>query len=218
MEQQSAASVEPYVERFGRALLALDRMTARGILKHPAIRLAPIDRIDRIVVPALEQIGTKWEQGDIALSQVYLGGKLCEELVDLILPPADPARRDQPKIAIAVLEDVHLLGKRIVYMTLRASGFELLDYGPVQIPDLVTKVKNDHIKILLISTLMLPSALRIKEAGEQLRRAAPGIRIIVGGAPFRFDKELWKEVGADAVAMTAQDTVRLVKKFMGEQS
>ena len=68
------------------------------------------------LVPVLEEIGTGWENGTYALSQVYMSGRICEELVDLILPPTDVMRRTQPKIAIATLEDYHMLGKRIVYL------------------------------------------------------------------------------------------------------
>ena len=51
------------------------------------------------------------------------------ELVDTILPPADPSRTDLPPMAIAVLEDYHLLGLRVVYSALRASGYALQNYG-----------------------------------------------------------------------------------------
>jgi methanogenic corrinoid protein MtbC1 len=138
-----------------------------------------------------------------------MSGRICEELVDQLLPPASPNRKHQPKTAIAVLEDYHLLGKRIVYSTLRASGFELLDYGQQEVNGLAAQVQRDQIEILLISTLMLPSALRVKKVREKL--AAYPVKIVVGGAPFRFDQQLWKEVGADATSPTASGIVPLLK-------
>ena len=114
-------------------------------------------------------------------------------------------------MAIAVLEDYHLLGKRIVYSTLRASGFELLDYGRMDLEELANQAQEDSVEILLISTLMLCSALRVKD----LRGRLPGMKIVVGGAPFRFDDQLWKEVGADATSATASGAVSIITALAG---
>ena len=38
-------------------------------------------------------------------------------------------------------------------------------------------------------------------------------KIIVGGAPFRFDSRLWEEVGADAVGIFASEAPGLVDKL-----
>ncbi len=65
-------------------------------------------------------------------------------------------------MAIAVLDDYQPLGKRMVYSVLRASGYELKDYGTVDGDVLVSRVVRDDIVVSLISALMLPSALYIK--------------------------------------------------------
>ncbi len=193
-------------------LLAFDRVAASSLLKSLSRELPPRDLIDRIVVPVLESIGRGWEKGAVALSQVYISGIFIEKFIDSIMPPADPSRIGRPRMAIAVLEDHHFLGKRIVYAHLRASGYELKDYGGVTVDSLVDLVKRDGIKILLISVLMLPSALRIHEVRARLRAEGLETRILVGGAPFRFDEKLWREVGADGMAETADDGVALVRR------
>lgn len=81
----------------------------------------------------------------LALSQVYMSGRFCEELVEEVLPPSDPDRKHQPRSAIAVLNDFHLLGKRIVYAMLRASGFELFDYGRLDVEGLVQRALEDRV-------------------------------------------------------------------------
>ena len=179
---------------FERSLLSLERLAARSILTAPGG--SPLEIVEGLIVPVLEKIGADWEKGEVALSQVYMAGRMCEELVDELLPSNDSFRKN-PVMAIAVLEDFHMLGKRIVYSALRSSGFHLLDYGQMRINDLVERVKRDGIKILLISTLMLPSALRVREVREGCRQAGMDVKIVVGGAPFRFDDLLWKEVHAD---------------------
>ena len=117
-------------------------------------------------------------------------------------------------MAIAVLEDYHLLGKQMVHSALQASGYDLLDYGRMDLEELVTKVRDDGIEILLVSTLMLRSALRIETLSERLREEGLQLTLVVGGAPFRFDQELWKKVGADAMALNTAGALQTVRRLL----
>ncbi len=200
---------------FQQALLSIDRVRVKKLLMQSMEVLPAFEIIEKMIFPALERIGEYWENGKIALSQVFMSGRICEEVVDTLLPPGAPERKEQPKMAVAVFEDHHVMGKRIVYSMLRASGFELLDYGRVETKSLIQRTKDDSVEVLLLSTLMLPSALRIKEVRERLNS---DVKIVVGGAPFRFDEQLWQEVGADAMGKSASDAVKIVSQITGELS
>jgi methanogenic corrinoid protein MtbC1 len=84
--------------------------------------------------------------------------------------------------------------------------------GGLSIDKLVEAVQRDNIKILLLSVLMLPSALHIKDLKQKLNDS--DVKIVVGGAPFRFDNQLWKEVGADACGDNVNDAVQIIHKMM----
>lgn len=202
--------------RFLEALLAMDRIGARAILEAAQGDGLPFSAIERLIVPVLTRIGADWEQGSVSLSQVYMSGRICEDLVEDILPGEDPRRFPRPRTAIAVLEDHHLLGKRIVSASLRAAGFLPTDYGHgVRAEELVRRVQEDGIEVLLISTLMLRSALRVKDVTAALRAAGRPVHVAVGGAPFLLDGELWKEVGADEMGRTASDALAIVRRLAG---
>lgn len=205
-----------WIVSFRAALETLDRLGAESVVNQALAHLTPILVVDQIVVPALEQIGLAWEQGDIALSQVYMSGRICEELVEQVLPPSDPDRKHQPRSAIVVLSDYHMLGKRIVYSQMRASGFELFDYGRMDVDELVERVLADNIRVLLISVLMLPSALKVGQVCTRLKAAGLPVKVVVGGAPFLFDDKLWSEVGADAMGRNAAEAVTIVERWMRE--
>ncbi|HKJ97376.1 MAG TPA: cobalamin-dependent protein [Desulfotignum sp.] len=202
------------VDDFTRALLDVDRLAAKQILQKRGHDTAPIKFAEDVVLPALERIGTGWQEGTFALSQVYMAGRICEDLIDEILPPEDPDRKNQPRMAICILSDHHKLGKIMVYSFLRASGFDLSDYGVMEVDDLVEQVQKDNIDILLISVLMLPSALKIRTVKQKLDRLGCDVKLIAGGAPFRFDDQLWKTVGADAMCRDASDAVSVIEKIM----
>lgn len=216
MEGDSFYSNE-YINDFERSLLQVDRIAIKKFLVSPRDGASPLQRVEGLVIPALERIGQKWTTGEVSLSQVYMSGRICEEMVDLVLPPADPVRRNFPPMAIAVLEDYHILGKRIVYSCLRASGYELFNYPRMSVSELVHRVVQDKIEILLISVLMLPSALRVKDLRAGLEQVGWSVKIGVGGAPFRFDEDLWREVGADAVGHSASDAVAMIQSFLGDR-
>jgi methanogenic corrinoid protein MtbC1 len=203
-----------YAKEFERALLSLDKQRTEAIIRKAANEQTPMVVASKLVTSSLQRIGEMWEEGKVALSQVYMSGIICEEIIDNLLPPSSPLRIDQPKMAIAVFEDYHLLGKRIIYSTLRASGFELIDLGGGMKTDQLERiVKDEDIKILLLSVLMLPSALRIKDLRKRLPVA--DVKVIVGGAPFRFDQNLWLEVGADAYGKDSSEALEIVTALTG---
>lgn len=200
-------------EEFVEALLSLDRIRANEIVDRMGPDSNPVHVIESLIGPALDRIGGDWERGKAALSQVYISGKICEELVDRLLPPGNPGRKNQPRMAIAVLDDYHMLGKRIVYSVIRSGGYELADFGRQDREGLVKKTLDSGVEVLLISTLMLPSALDVKNVRNSLDASGKKVTIVVGGAPFRFDRELWREVGADHAGMTAADALEIVGRI-----
>jgi len=202
-------------ERFVQALLTLNRLAAKRIVAEVSGALTPLEIAEGMIVQALERIGEGWQRGDVALSQVYMSGRVCEELMDNLLPPGAPDRKNRPPMAIATLEDYHLLGKRIVYSVLRAEGFDLKDYGRVTVDEAVRRAGEDRLRILLISTLMLPSALHVRDLVLRLKSACPDVKVVVGGAPFLFDPELWREVHADAMGRSASDAAGIIERIMG---
>lgn len=204
------------------ALLALDRLRATALLQSALRDAAPLAVIEGLVRPALEEIGDLWDRGECALSQVYMSGRICEALLDQLLggltspsAQASAAGDGAARVAIVVLEDYHLLGKQIVRTVLRASGQPVEDYGRQLVEPLVERVCADAIDVLLVSTLMLPAALRVEALMARLKQDSPATRVVVGGAPYRFDDRLWRDVGADAVGHNAGEVVGIVERLAG---
>ncbi len=103
----------------------------------------------------------------------------------------------------------------MVFSMLQANGYQLSDYGAgITVDELASKAKEDNIEILLVSTLMLNAALRVKDLVDMLSLGEKRVKVIVGGAPFRFDPQLWREVGADAMGKSASEAPRAVAKII----
>ncbi len=198
-------------------LLAVDRIGFSEIGTRLSSEHSPLFFAEKILVPALGNIGNAWEAGACSLSQVYMSGRLSEDLINKILPAAGSGEDDEskPSIGIAILNDHHFLGKRLVASVLRSSGIQMMDYGATGVSELAEAALRDKLDILLVSTLMLPSALDVRDLVVALRKNGATTKVVVGGAPFLMDKNLWQEVGADAMGRTASDAIGIVGNLTG---
>lgn len=205
------------LQRFNQALLGLDRAELKRLADEARATATPEEVVEALVTPALESLGLAWEQGSAALSQLYMGGRLCEELVRAILPAHVAPSDEKPRVAIATLEDYHLPGKRLVYSALVGAGFAVIDYGRGSADELAERASADGIDILLVSTLMLPAALRVSALREALDRRGSSVRLVVGGAPFRLDPRLAREVGADAMGTNSAQAIEIVRRLLEDR-
>ena len=210
------AATDTNITGMVEALCHIDRVQARKILAKAIEGLSPDEAkplIEKILVEALEELGRLWETGSVAISQIYMGGIITEALIQHYFKDEAPAPGVQePQIGIVVLEDQHTLGKKLVSLMVKAQGYALIDLGQgLTAQEIAGKVEQHQIKILLVSCLMYPAALQVKKL-----KALVGdtVQVIVGGAPFRLDPELWKIVGADAYGANAGDALRIIREVM----
>lgn len=208
--------IDRYLHEFETALIDMDRDRARRIFMLGVESDGPIPLLENLVSPVLDHIGSLWESGRLALSQVYLAGRICEDFALTVLPAGSHERHRDPSIALAVFEDYHTLGKRMVHAVLRAEGYAVSDWGQVDRATALELLRAEGVEILLLSCLMLSSALRIAQLHDAIESEGLAIKLVVGGAPFRLDPDLWREVGADAMGSTASQVTDLVKSFTGE--
>ncbi|HSV42182.1 MAG TPA: cobalamin-dependent protein [Methanomassiliicoccales archaeon] len=181
-------------------LLENDREGAERLMSIILKDTPPMECIDSIIAPALGHLGSQWEAGEVAMSQIYQSSKICDEMVKKIFSSTGKIRRASPVVAVACLEDHHMLGIKVVRLAVRAAGYEVIDYGHISAERLAERVRDDKVEYLLISALMLRSALRVQKVRDELTREGCRVTIIVGGAPFRFDEMLAGSVHADFTA------------------
>lgn len=198
------------------ALLASDRVGCEQVLKQALITMSPLQCAELLYGPALHDIGEAWTRGEVALAQLYVCGRISEQQIQDLLPHSVRVQEKPLRLGIAVLADHHNLGKKIVVSILRAAGYAVQDYGSGLTPaDLAARARADDLQALLVSALMLPSALQVKELTALL--ADHPMKVFVGGAPFLFDRQLWQQVGADAMGANAASALALLDDLAQEQ-
>ena len=205
------------IDRFTQALLSINHAEALATIRSFQGREDfNFSVMEAVALPALERIGDDWQKGLISLSQVYMSGRICEQLLDLVAVPNTAPTDIRPIMAIAVFEDHHQLGKRIVASVLRAAGYPLQDWGAgLSREDILARIAEAPVDILFLSTLMLHSALHMRPLIDALREKGNPVKIAVGGAPFRIDETLWQEVGADGTGKTGHDALLIAEAWKG---
>lgn len=202
-------AIASLVDQAEQAFLAVDLPAAREVLEGAAAEMGARGALEAVLVPALDRVGERWGAGEVSLSQVYMAGRYAEALLAELLPREEPGA-GALRVGVAVLEDQHLLGKRMVMAHLRAAGLAPLDLGDgVSAAVLAARAIEARVEVLLVSTLMLRAALAVRELIALLRAGGSAARVVVGGAPFRLDPLLWRSTGADACGLAASDAPRL---------
>jgi methylmalonyl-CoA mutase cobalamin-binding domain/chain len=112
--------------------------------------------------------------------------------------------------------DMHSVGKNIVAMMLRTSGFEVHDLGvDVKSAAFVSRAREMKADIIALSSLMTTTRPYQREVIEELESLGlrEGFKVIVGGGPVN---EAWaEEIKADGYGKDAVEAVETVRKLMG---
>ena len=118
--------------------------------------------------------------------------------------------------------DLHALGKRIVIGCLKAHLIEAIDLGVSVPPErFVDEAVAPQADVIGISAMMVHTArgkngcLKVRQILRE-RRLEDRIKIIVGGAAYRFDPHLYKAVNADAWAEDGLAAGKIVLELIKE--
>lgn len=206
---QAAFSLEEAVRRGLRA--EAERAARERLAKGEA----PMDLVEKRLLPALTQVGDGYEAGTLFLPQLLMSAEAAQgafALVQQALGEKSTGMRRQGRIALATVEgDIHDIGKNIVKVLLESYGFEVLDLGKNVRPEQVlAAVQAEKLHMVGLSALMTTTVPAMERTIALLRREAPDCRVVVGGAVLT--PELAAAIGAHAYARDAMDTVRFARE------
>ncbi|MFC1931600.1 B12-binding domain-containing protein [Chloroflexota bacterium] len=158
----------------------------------------------------------RFDSGECFLPHLVLAGDAMVA-ASKVLEAAIPKDTLQEKkvIVIGTVEaDLHSVGKNIVAMMLRASGFEVHDLGvDVKAGAFISKANDTNADIIAVSSLLTTTRPYQREIIEELE--SKGLRnkfkVIVGGGPIT--REWAEEIGADGYGADALEGVEIAKKM-----
>jgi methylmalonyl-CoA mutase cobalamin-binding domain/chain len=108
------------------------------------------------------------------------------------------------------------VGKNIVAMMLRTSGFEVHDLGvDVKASTFIARARETNADIIGLSSLMTTTRPYQREVIEELESVGlrDRFKVIVGGGPVT--EEWAKEIGADGYGKDAVEAVEVARSLVG---
>jgi methylmalonyl-CoA mutase cobalamin-binding domain/chain len=163
------------------------------------------DVVFKIVIPAVETMMSEiTKDPDTNLAQHFMTAQIASEVTERMLTLFQHPPEILGRVVIGTAAgDLHSLGKRIVSGCLKAMMVDVIDLGVNVRPEQFVDAALEHdAQVIAVSAMMVHTATG--ENGARKVRALlheqgleDRIKLVVGGAPYRFDGELYKTVGAD---------------------
>jgi len=179
--------------------------------------LDPMALINEAVIPALDEVGVKFEQKKLFLPQLLLSAEAAsavfEEVKHMSGKKSETGRNG--KVVLATVHgDIHDIGKGIVRLLLENYGFIVVDLGK-DVPEdtVIEAVKKEKAPLCGLSALMTTTVPAMEKTIEGLRKECPWCKVVVGGAVL--SQKYADMIGADRYAATAMDTVRYAEDVIG---
>jgi len=191
----------------------------KGANRALELKMDPFTVIVKALTPAIEEVGQRFEKGEIFLPHLVIAGDAMLAAVNILKKEMSSeqlssARKGQVVIG-TVKGDVHNIGKNIVGIMLTAAGYNVIDLGiDVDPSKFFDEAERNQANVIAVSALMTFTAQNMKTVTEYLEMedARDKYKVIFGGGPLN---EKWaKEMGADAYAPDSKTAVLAVNSLM----
>ena len=197
---------------------ALQKAIAKGLKEQAGLltkellsTVAPLDIIQKEIIPALDIVGKGFEEKTIFLPQLLMAAEAAKssfEEIKSFMAVQGGSSIDKYTIVIATVHgDIHDIGKNIVKLLLENYGFKVIDLGKDVAPEKIVDAVIDHkAPVAGLSALMTTTVPAMEETISKLKEKAPWCKVVVGGAVL--NQEYSDRIGADKYAKDAMETVR----------
>jgi len=179
--------------------------------------LGPETLLYEALIPALEEVGARFERGDFFVPEMLIAGKAMAGALEILRPLlAETGAETIGTVVMGTVKgDVHDIGKNLVNIMFEGAGFQVIDLGVQVSPEkFVDAVKTHKPDIVGFSAFLTTTMPMFKANIHALTKA--GLRdqviVMVGGAPVT--QEYADVVGADGYAADASAAVVKAKELI----
>lgn len=179
----------------------------------------PLEVINRYIIPALEEVGARFESGKIYLPALLASAEAASAAfteAKRYISSSDGSVSAGEIVLATVEGDMHDIGKNIVKVILESHGFTVYDLGRNVSPAVVLeKVKETRARLVGLSALMTTTVPAMERTVKLLKEEAPWARVTVGGAVLT--QECADMIGADFYSSDAMGALEVCKGFFSEK-
>jgi 5-methyltetrahydrofolate--homocysteine methyltransferase len=207
------------LEALKQAVILGQRKKAMDLTKQAISEaMDPESLINGTLIPALGVVGDRFERKEIFVPEMMIAAKSMEACMDLLKPLMSKESDTSLGTVIigTVFGDLHDIGKNLVKLLLKSSGFKTVDLGEnVPAQKFVDGARVHNAVVVGLSSLLTTGDPYVEETVKALKASdiAGRIKIICGGAALT-QKFVEEKCGADAYAKDAASGVREIKRLL----
>lgn len=178
-----------------------------------------LELINTDMIPALDEVGKGFEAGTVFLPQLLMSAEAAKAAFAVVKESMEASGEVQEKkgkvILATVKGDIHDIGKNIVKVLLENYSFDVIDLGrDVPSETVVEEAIREHVPVVGLSALMTTTVPSMEETIKALRKDAPWVKVMVGGAVLT--QEYADAIGADAYCKDAMASVNFATSVIGK--
>ncbi|WP_437738580.1 cobalamin B12-binding domain-containing protein [Sorangium sp. So ce1335] len=198
---------------FTAAILTGNYVAARSLLQ--AALPDGLDHVyERIVAPAVEQVGRRWYENRITVADEHLATAVAQAAVASLYPLVRwPAGGPRAVVGCAEPER-HTFGARMVADLLALDGWQAtFTSGESSLARELDDAGRGEVRLVAVSITLETHLPAARALIQRVREAAPGAKILVGGRALAALPDAATLLGADAVAGSASLAVRVARAW-----
>jgi 5-methyltetrahydrofolate--homocysteine methyltransferase len=182
--------------------------------------LGPEQMLFDALIPALEEVGARFERGDFFVPEMLIAGRAMTGALEIVRPlMADTGVETIGTFLMGTVKgDVHDIGKNLVDIMLEGAGFKVVDIGVQVAPETFIDAIHEHEPDIVGFSAFLTTTMPMFKANINALQKA-GIRdkviVMVGGAPVT--QEYADAVGADGYSADASSAVKKAKQLIEQR-
>lgn len=178
--------------------------------------ISPQVIISEGLTAGMQVVGEKFSAKEYFIPDMLASAEAVGAAMDILKPVLESANvKTKGKFAIATVKgDIHDIGKNIVAILLKGSGYEVHDLG-IDVPtekvvEFVREKKPGYLGLsALLTTTMIEMGVVLKALEENKLRSS--VKVLIGGAAV--SDEFAQEIGADAYCVDAFDAIRVLEGY-----
>ncbi len=215
-EEKPSSSEESPEKKLFRAVLEGEKEASENWTKELIdTGRTGLDILENILSPALRKAGDYYEKKIYFLPQLIMSAEAMET-ASAILEKTFPKEKGEDKqktvILATVKGDLHDIGKNIVALVLKNSGFRVIDLGKNVDADTILKTaEKEKAGVVGLSALMTTAMDAMEECIRIKNKQMPRLKVIIGGAAV--SKRFSKDIGADAYGKDAMDALKKIENL-----
>ncbi|PKM81042.1 MAG: 5-methyltetrahydrofolate--homocysteine methyltransferase [Firmicutes bacterium HGW-Firmicutes-14] len=202
------------VDALSKAMTELEEDEVSALVKSRLDGgIAPLEIVNALQAGMVE-VGKRFESGEFFLSELVMAGEIMKDAMTILEPQLSGGSSDSKGTVIigTVKGDIHDLGKDIVVMLLKGSGYNVIDLG-VDVPKekFVEAIKESQAPLVGMSVLLTSCQEAMKDAITAIRAEGLDIKVLIGGN--YVDKTVMEHVGADYYGKDASDGLKVAEQI-----